>query len=456
LPEGIPYLLDDQRKEIHRVDLSLIPYVVSGTTIEYNDTTENWLKEESLTNSNARSLVEYEIRSVNQNLDALSEIIRESLVVVQNISQPSLSPLRSEPIPPNEITEILSYEGSPDGQKQAIWFRFKENFERVFGGSLIRVDNEIQYVSGQRRYSLSSVGGGHTSWFRLLWQISQNKDKILLLEEPESHMHSRLAKSVGVFLHEASKNSQIFFTTHSTVFLDQCSYNEIWLVRYLEDVGTKVQRIENYESLKDIALILGITPSDILDSNNILFIEGTSDMIFLQAAAKLMNIKLFPTRVGVIPFEGIGNARVHLRVFREAVAFTGTPYFILLDGDQDAKKKGDELLEKELVTKDQIQNLTLRDIENYYPRDLFFEALNELYNFNEAEIGDVQKAIESETCTKQIDGVLHKIREVKNGVWKNPVAEYLSVNMNLEHVHSEIRNVIIEIDSYFHRENRIL
>ena len=80
---------------------------------------------------------------------------------------------------------------------------------------MIRVANEIQYELNQRRYSLTSIGGGHANWFRVLWQISQNKDKIILLEEPESHMHSRLAKSVGIFLHEASKNNQIFFTPRS-------------------------------------------------------------------------------------------------------------------------------------------------------------------------------------------------------------------------------------------------
>ncbi|GAG95456.1 unnamed protein product, partial [marine sediment metagenome] len=293
----------------------------------------------------------------------------------------------------------------PDGQKQEIWFNFKENFESVFGGILIRVDNEIQYELNQRRYSLSSVGGGHASWFRLLWQISQNKDKILLLEEPESHMHSRLAKSVGLFLHEAVKNNQIFFTTHSTVFLDQCSYNEIWLVKYLEADGTKVQRIENFENLRDIALMLGITPSDILQSNNILFIEGQSDKTYIQAAARLMDIKLFPTRVGVLPFEGIGKGRFHLEVFREAVTVAGTPFFVLLDGDVDAKKKKVELLKEGLVTKDQILNLNRRDIENFYPENLFFEALNELYHFNEQESDLIRDAISSDTCAKQIDNV---------------------------------------------------
>ncbi|GAG78945.1 unnamed protein product, partial [marine sediment metagenome] len=97
--EGVPYLLDDGRKEAHRLDLSLIPYLVSEAHIELD---EWWSKEEAIVNSNALSLVDYKIQSVNQNLDALSEIIRESLIVVQNIHQQALSPVRSESIPPDE------------------------------------------------------------------------------------------------------------------------------------------------------------------------------------------------------------------------------------------------------------------------------------------------------------------------------------------------------------------
>lgn len=454
--DGVPYLLDDQRKEAHRVDLNLLRYVKIGPHIPLGMTLDEWIQSEGVVNSNPLLLSDYKIQNVNQNLDALSEIVRDSLIVVETIHQQSLSPVRTESIPLNEIKEILSFYDSSVGQKQEIWFSFKKNFERVFGGSLIRVANEIQYELNQRRYSLTSIGGGHANWFRVLWQISQNNDKIILLEEPESHMHSRLAKSVGIFLHEASKDNQIFFTTHSTVFLDQCSYNEIWLVRYLEAVGTRVQRIENFEGLKDIALTLGITPSDILQSNNILFVEGSSDMTYLQAAAKLMDIKLLPTRVGILPFEGIGKGRFHLRVFREAVAASGTPYFVLLDGDTDAKKKGDELVKDKLVTTEQILNLKKRDLENYYPKDLFFDALNELYHFNDDEIGEIQKAIQSDTCTKQIDKVLFQMRKVKNGVWKNPVAEYLSANMSLEHVDTEIRSVIFKIDKYFLSENRVM
>ncbi|MHA2143534.1 MAG: AAA family ATPase [Candidatus Thorarchaeota archaeon] len=396
-PEGVPYLLDDQRKEAHRLDLSLVQYLDTLSQIQLGLTLEEWIKKEDIANSNAISLVDYKIQNVNQNLDALSEIVRESLLVVETIARQSISPVRTESIPPSEVQEILSFYDSPDGQKQEIWFNFKEKFERVFGGRLLRVENQIQYELNQRRYSLSSVGGGHASWFRLLWQISQNRNKILLLEEPESHMHPRLAKSVGLFLHEATKDNQIFFTTHSTVFLDQCNYNEIWLVRYLETDGTKVQRIENFENLRDIALMLGITPSDILYSNNILFVEGRADKTYIQAAADLLGIRLFPTRVGVLPIEGVGKARFHLEVFREAVNASGTPFFILLDGDTDAVKKGEELLKKGLVTEEQILNLARRDIENYYPEELFFEALNEEYNLNTQEADMIRKAISSDT-----------------------------------------------------------
>ena len=450
-----PYLMDEQRKEVYRLESDLLDYTNEDEHIHLGLTYKEWVEKEEIVSSNIISMDSYKIQNINQNLNSLINLLRSSLKIIDPISKQPLSPVRNEAIPSIEIKEILSFYNSQDGSEQEIWFNFKDRFEKIFGGRLIRVNGLIQYELNQRRYSLDSIGGGHSSWFRLLWQISNNSNQILLLEEPESHMHPGLSKSVGHFLRESALMNQILFTTHSTVFLDQCNYDEIWLAGYSDSEGTKAKRIENYEELRDIAYTLGISPSDILYSNNLLFLEGQSDKNYIQAAAKLMDVILSPTRVSIIPFEGSGKGRFYLKVFREAAVAAQRPFYILLDGDVDAKNKAKELVDDKLVIKDQILNLSKRDIEDYYSENLFFDALNEEYAFTSEESDMIKAAISKEKRTKEIDRILYEKRGLKNGVWKIPVSEYMSAKMELQDIDEEIRIAILKIDRFFRKEEAI-
>ena len=77
---------------------------------------------------------------------------------------------------------------------------------------------------------LSDLGSGYEMMFSLIYSYylsKQNgKSLIILIDEPELHLHPMLQEKFVNFLLEISKNSQIIITTHSPLLIKQFSYNE--------------------------------------------------------------------------------------------------------------------------------------------------------------------------------------------------------------------------------------
>ena len=72
---------------------------------------------------------------------------------------------------------------------------------------------------------LSKLGSGYEMFFALIYSYflskENKKDLIILIDEPELHLHPSLQKIFLDFLIDISKNSQIIITTHSPLLLKQ-------------------------------------------------------------------------------------------------------------------------------------------------------------------------------------------------------------------------------------------
>ena len=76
---------------------------------------------------------------------------------------------------------------------------------------------------------LSSLGSGYEMIFSLIYSyymsVQEEKNMIVLIDEPELHLHPRIQKEFVDFLLEISKNAQVIITTHSPLLVRQLSYN---------------------------------------------------------------------------------------------------------------------------------------------------------------------------------------------------------------------------------------
>jgi predicted ATP-dependent endonuclease of OLD family len=104
------------------------------------------------------------------------------------------------------------------------------------------------------------------------------EDKIVCIEEPELHIHPLLQKKLIQLL---SKTENLFLiTTHSSSLID-AQEGAIFDVRMLNgksDITNPISPSQTRSALHD----LGYRPSDLLQTNSIIWVEGPSDRIYLN------------------------------------------------------------------------------------------------------------------------------------------------------------------------------
>lgn len=119
---------------------------------------------------------------------------------------------------------------------------FLDNFEPFKNAFFAaRKDNNQQI-------SLSNLGSGYEMIFALLYSFylaqQSGKQLIVLIDEPELHLHPRLQEKFVAFLLEFSKKAQILLASHSPLLVKQLSENDKVKIRVLENDGQKVSEIE--------------------------------------------------------------------------------------------------------------------------------------------------------------------------------------------------------------------
>ena len=109
---------------------------------------------------------------------------------------------------------------------------------------------------------LGNLGSGYEMFFSILWAVersrSETRDLIILLDEPELHLHPGLQQRLINLLNNISKDIQIIIATHSPLFVKQLK-NENTKFHILHKVNTGVslqglreQKITDYLSLNEV------------------------------------------------------------------------------------------------------------------------------------------------------------------------------------------------------------
>lgn len=133
---------------------------------------------------------------------------------------------------------------------------------------------------------------------------------VLLVEEPEAHLHPQLLDLVFEFFKKADKESkiQIFITSHSPSLVAKADIDSVHIIyaKNEKNVITSIKNTVLNENEKlDLKRYLDVTKSQMFFARRIIFVEGISEAILINEFAKLLEKPLDKYSVEIVNINGV-------------------------------------------------------------------------------------------------------------------------------------------------------
>ncbi len=134
---------------------------------------------------------------------------------------------------PGDVLRNLLADANYD---QAAWTAIQDSIERLFGYRLLPPDTrgahilaEYEPKGGGTRLDIASAGTGFQQVLMLLAFLHTRPASVLLLDEPDAHLHVLLQDAIYGELRSvaAARNSQLVIATHSEVVINSVAPEEL-------------------------------------------------------------------------------------------------------------------------------------------------------------------------------------------------------------------------------------
>lgn len=294
-------------------------------------------------------------------------------------------------------------------------------------------DEILVQMKGQPYLPLASLGSGIEQVVLHAVAASSATDAVVTFEEPELHLHPVLQRQLMTYL--AKTSNQYFISTHSAHLIDAL-HADTFHVR-LVDGETVVEKAITDAQRHQVCNDLGYRPSDIVQANCVLWVEGPSDRVYVRHWLKQVDAHLSEHVHFSIMFYG-GKLLSHLSAGETDTVEDGLNDLIqlrLLNRqvvviiDSDLEEAGGTIRDTKARVADEITKhgglawiSAGREIENYVPPDTLSAAVEQVASGRGKAVktGRFEKALPSvkPNSKNTVDKVAtaHKVEELGCGL----------------------------------------
>jgi len=170
---------------------------------------------------------------------------------------------------------INTYFQNNYGNSHEINYKFKFDIESLLKVQTIIRNKNIHIDILLKDASASMRSLYILSLFQTYLEVEGVINSIIMIEQPELHLHPELQKVASDIIYKLSKKNQVFFTTHSPQLIFNFSTKQIRHV-VMDKKGHDTQ-IGQSRSIDQILDDLGYSASDSIDASFVFIVEGKDD-----------------------------------------------------------------------------------------------------------------------------------------------------------------------------------
>ncbi len=193
----------------------------------------------------------------------------------------------------------------------------------------------------------------------LLMAQEDEGNKLLLIEEPEAHLHTQRQLSVMKYLQEQAreKGVQIIITTHSPNLASAISLDNMVMIQ--NGYGFSLAKDETELQPSDYRFLerfLDVTKANLFFARGVMIVEGDAENILLPTLARLIGRDFTEYGISIVNVGGVGLRR-YARIFQRRditkAGKLGIPVACVTDMDV-MPDCGKSIIEKSIPTKGEL------------------------------------------------------------------------------------------------------
>lgn len=271
--------------------------------------------------------------------------------------------------------------------------KLQEIWKSIFPHRDLIYDDAKFYASftkngSQVRYSATQMSDGERAVLYLTAQVlCVPENKILIMDEPEIHLHRSIINRLWIALEAARKDCLFIYITHDTQFAALHSHaDKIW-VQNFDGTNWNLQKLQDSDLPEELLLdILG-------NRKNVLFVEGEKD----SYDSKLYSV-LYPNYY-VVPCGSCTQVIARTKAFKNSPALHHCSVYGIIDRDF----RCDYEIEK--YKEDNIYTINVAEVENLFlVEELLRLIATHLATDVEKVFADIKKYVVEERFANQITG----------------------------------------------------
>lgn len=308
--------------------------------------------------------------------DLLLKFLQDEIIAIEEYREKPNKVLNASSVSPTGDSLVSMLFNLKNGRPREVekFEKIKQVFHEIFPNldiNVIKEGEEIKILTNKNGVESTTyfLGAGVLQILLLITHLVAHKNKIILIDHPEVHLHPHAERNLSNLIDE-SKGTQIFLITHSPYFVNVDKQHRILRVSQ-KNSQAEVHTVEaDYFTSKEYAkfeYLLDIGSKEIFFARKVLLVEGPTELGAIPVFAKKEKYSFDKNGVSIIDVGGKSN----LGLFAKLCEGYHIPYLILADEDA-----ADVLKTADIPNKSKKFRLTLvsKDFEAILPESLMNEA----------------------------------------------------------------------------------